>query len=53
MKLFSILEPFFHALSDGKIIRLTIAWVLRILAVLIALVGLAGGPGLSDPSQPR
>lgn len=40
MKLFAILEPFFHALSDGKLIRLTVAWVLRILAVLVALAGL-------------
>jgi hypothetical protein len=42
MKIFSVLEPFFHALSDGKIIRLTVAWVLRILAVLTALLGLLG-----------
>jgi len=42
MKFFSILNPFFHALSDGKLIRLTVAWVLRILAILIALIGLLG-----------
>jgi hypothetical protein len=40
MKIFAFLEPFFHALSDGKLIRLTVAWVLRILAVLMALLGL-------------
>jgi hypothetical protein len=40
MKIFSVLEPFFHALSDGKLIRLTVAWVLRILAVVMALLGL-------------
>lgn len=40
MQIFKILEPFFHALSDGKLIRLTVAWVLRILAVLMALIGL-------------
>ncbi len=40
MKVFAFLEPFFHALSDGKLIRLTVAWVLRILAVLMALIGL-------------
>jgi hypothetical protein len=40
MKLFASLEPFFRALSDGKLIRLTAAWVLRVLAVLMALVGL-------------
>jgi hypothetical protein len=40
MKVFDILNPFFHALSDGKIIRLTVAWVLRILAVIMALIGL-------------
>ncbi len=40
MTIFAILEPFFHALSDGKLIRLTVAWVLRILAVLMALLGL-------------
>ena len=42
MKIFGILDPFFHALSDGKIIRLTVAWVLRILAVITALIGLFG-----------
>jgi peptidoglycan/LPS O-acetylase OafA/YrhL len=42
MKIFDILNPFFHALSDGKLIRLTVAWVLRILAVIMALVGLLG-----------
>jgi hypothetical protein len=42
MKIFDILNPFFHALNDGKIIRLTVAWVLRILAVITALVGLFG-----------
>jgi hypothetical protein len=42
MKIFGILDPFFHALSDGKIIRLTVAWVLRILAVIMALIGLFG-----------
>src|ERR1035438_7476527 len=42
MKIFAVLDPFFHALSDGKLIRLTVAWVLRILAVLIALIGLFG-----------
>jgi hypothetical protein len=42
MKIFSILDPFFHALSDGKLIRLTVSWVLRILAILIALTGLLG-----------
>jgi len=40
MKVFAVLEPFFHALSDGKLIRLTVAWVLRFLAVLMALTGL-------------
>lgn len=40
MKIFAILEPFFNALSDGKLIRLTVAWVLRILAVIMALIGL-------------
>jgi hypothetical protein len=40
MSLFAVLDPFFHALSDGKLIRLTVAWVLRVLAVLMALAGL-------------
>jgi hypothetical protein len=40
MQMFGILEPFFRALSDGKIIRLTVAWVLRIMAVVGALGGL-------------
>ncbi len=40
MNLFGILDPFFHALSDGKIIRQTISWVMRIQAIIIALVGL-------------
>ncbi len=40
MKVFAVLDPFFHALSDGKLIRLTVTWVLRILAVLTALAGL-------------
>lgn len=35
--MFRILDPFFHALSDGKIIRLTVAWVLRVLGVLAAI----------------
>ena len=39
MKTFAVLEPFFHALSDGKLIRHTVAWVLRILAILMGLVG--------------
>ncbi len=39
MNLFGFLDPFFHALSDGKLIRLTVAWVLRVMAVLVALVG--------------
>src|ERR1035441_3866923 len=42
MKIFSILDPFFHALSDGKLIRLTVAWVLRILAIFAALTGVLG-----------
>jgi hypothetical protein len=42
MPIFKFLDPFFHALSDGKIIRLTVAWVLRILAILTALVGVLG-----------
>ena len=42
MKIFSVLNPFFHALSDGKLIRLTVALVLRFLAVLMALIGLLG-----------
>lgn len=40
MNLFAFLNPFFTALSDGKLIRLTVAWVLRFLAVLMALIGL-------------
>jgi hypothetical protein len=40
MKIFAFLEPFFHALNNGKLIRLTVAWVLRVLAVLMALLGL-------------
>jgi hypothetical protein len=40
MVIFAFLEPFCHALSDGKLIRLTVAWVLRVLAVLMALLGL-------------
>lgn len=38
--MFAVLDPFFHALSDGKLIRHTVAWVLRVVAVLMALVGL-------------
>ena len=37
--MFKFLEPFFRALSDGKIIRLTVAWVLRSVAILGALGG--------------
>jgi hypothetical protein len=40
MNPFAFLQPFFRALSDGKLIRLTVAWVLRVLAVLVALLGL-------------
>jgi hypothetical protein len=40
MNLFGILEPFFHALSDAKIIRNTISWVMKIQAIIIALVAL-------------
>jgi len=39
MRVFGILEPFFKALSDGKVIRLTVAWVLRAVGVLGALGG--------------
>lgn len=42
MQIFKFLDPFFHALSDGKLIRLTVAWVLRILAIITALTGLLG-----------
>lgn len=42
MKVFDVLVPFFQALSDGKIIRLTVAWVLRILAILMAVIGGVG-----------
>jgi hypothetical protein len=42
MNLFGILDPFFNALSDAKIIRQTISWVMKIQAVIIALVGLYG-----------
>jgi hypothetical protein len=42
MKIFGILDPFFNALSDGKIIRQTVEWVLRVLAVIMALIGLYG-----------
>ena len=40
MQIFKILEPFFRALSDGKLIRTTVAWVLLILAGIMALTGL-------------
>lgn len=43
MKLFAVLEPFFGALNDGRIIRITFAWVLRVLAVAGAIGGLAAG----------
>jgi hypothetical protein len=42
MKIFEILDPFFHALNDKKIIRQTVEWVLRVLAVIMALLGLYG-----------
>ncbi|MGO9317252.1 MAG: hypothetical protein ACLPXT_16250 [Terracidiphilus sp.] len=42
MKIFGILDPFFHALNDKQIIRLTVEWVLRALAVIMALIGLYG-----------
>jgi hypothetical protein len=42
MNLFGVLDPFFHRLSDGKIIRQTVAWVLRIQAIIMALIGLYG-----------
>jgi hypothetical protein len=42
MNLFGILDPFFHGLNDGKIIRQTVAWVLRIQAIIMALIGLYG-----------
>lgn len=38
--MFAFLEPFFRTLNDGKILRLTAAWVLRVLAVLLAMAGL-------------
>ena len=40
MPMFAFLEPFFRTLNDGKILRLTAAWVLRVIAVLLALTGL-------------
>jgi len=39
MRLFQILDPFFHALSDGKPIRFVVASVLRVFAGLTALAG--------------
>jgi len=40
MRPFQILEPFFHALNDGKLIRFVVASVLRVFAGLAALGGL-------------
>lgn len=42
MNPFSILEPFFNALSNGRLLRSVVAWVLRILSALIALATLLG-----------
>ncbi len=44
--MFKILDPFFHALSDGKIISLIVAWALRVLGVLGALGGLAASAAI-------
>ncbi|HWZ30091.1 MAG TPA: hypothetical protein VNX18_02080 [Bryobacteraceae bacterium] len=37
MQLFSLLDPFFNALNDGKIIRFVVAGFLRLVAVLIGV----------------
>jgi hypothetical protein len=42
MNLFGIFDPFFNTLSNAKIIRNTISWVMKIQAIIIALVGLYG-----------
>jgi hypothetical protein len=40
MRLFQFLDPIFDSLSNGKVIRITVAWALRIMAVMLALVGI-------------
>jgi hypothetical protein len=42
MKLFAVMKPLFDALSDGKIIRRSTAWVLRFVAVLSMILALLG-----------
>lgn len=43
MKLFGILDPFFHALSDGKMIRSVVSIALRVFAVIAMLGGVVWG----------
>lgn len=40
MRWFTFFDPVLNALTDGKVIRKTIAWILQILGVLAALAGL-------------
>jgi len=42
MNLFGIFDPVFHALNNAKIIRNIISWVMKIQAIIIALVGFYG-----------
>jgi hypothetical protein len=39
MRLFRFLDPIFDSLSSGNVIRITVAWAIRIMAVVLALIG--------------
>lgn len=39
MKLFSLLDPVFHGLNDGKAIRVTVAWAIRVMGFVLAAAG--------------
>ena len=39
MKLFKFLDPLFHLLNDGKAIRVTVMWAIRVVGAVLAAVG--------------
>lgn len=39
MKVFQFLDPIFRGVNDGNVIRVTVVWAIRVMAVVLAAVG--------------
>ena len=39
MNLFQFIDPAFHALNDGKVIRIAVTWAIRVMAVILGVIG--------------